>query len=129
MRSLLILLLAVMSSDAMAEWVKVASDAVNAYDVYAKPDSIRRSGDKVKMWDLVDFHEYQKDGDALFLSAKSLHEYDCEELQSRVLYYVWLSKNMGIGVAVYTGSKTQEWEPVKPHSVNEDMLKYACGTK
>jgi len=122
-----ILLLTGVSSNAMAEWVKVTSDAKNAYDVYAKPDSIRRSGEKVKMWDLVDFHTAQKDGDSIFLSAKSLHEYDCEELQSRVIYYVWLSKNMGVGVAVYTGSKTQDWEPVKPHSANEIMLQYVCG--
>ena len=47
---LLTLMLAVVSSSAMAKWVKVSEDKL--VTAYADPTTIRKNGDKVKMWAL-----------------------------------------------------------------------------
>jgi len=49
-KAILIILLTVVSSSAMAEWVKVSEDKL--VTAYADPTTIRKLGDKVKMWAL-----------------------------------------------------------------------------
>ena len=51
---LLTLLLAAVSSSAMAEWVYVAKNKEGTYAVYADPTTIRKAGNTVKMWGLDD---------------------------------------------------------------------------
>ena len=49
---LLTLILAVMSSSAMAEWIAIHQD--EEISTYANPATMRKSGNKVKMWVLFD---------------------------------------------------------------------------
>ena len=50
---LLILLLAVVTSSAMAEWVEFTEDDEETLTVYADPDTIQKTGNIVKMWSLI----------------------------------------------------------------------------
>ena len=57
---LLTLVLAIVSSSVMAEWVYIAEseeEVEEAYFVtaYADPDTIRKTGNRVKMWVMEDF--------------------------------------------------------------------------
>lgn len=52
-KTILMLLLAVVSSSAEAGWIAVG-DGENM-TTYADPTTIRKTGDRVKMWALLDF--------------------------------------------------------------------------
>ena len=121
---LLMMLLAIVSGNAMAEWVKVSVDKGNAD--YADPSSIRKSGNTVKMWTLSDFKTPQTVASYTFLSSKRQAEYDCKGEQHRVLSFDWLSKNMGKGPVIFSKSDTGKWEQVPPNSVAHSMWQLAC---
>jgi len=123
---LLTLLLAVVSSSAMAEWVEVGTTNKSTY--YANPTTIRKSGNKVKMWSLFDYNSVQEVGDKKFLSLKGQNEYDCKEEKIKVLSFTMHYENMGGGDAVYSNNESDEnWEPVSPDSQGENLWKFACG--
>jgi hypothetical protein len=111
---LLTLLLAIVSSSVMAEWVEVGT--TDSYLVYADPTSIRKVGDIVKMRTRVDYKpvemvdgKKQKTIIAKAISvAWSQGEYDCKNIQFRAEFFY-------------------EWTPVSPDSIDEKLWKYACG--
>lgn len=121
------LLLAVASNNVMAEWVAVGTAVGSTY--YVNPNTIRKSGNKVKMWTLIDYNSTQigATGDK-FLSLKFQEENDCKEEQRRLLYYSFHSENMGRGDVVYIEQKPDKnWKPVPPESMGESLWKFACG--
>jgi hypothetical protein len=56
---LLMILLVLSSGPAYAEWVETGHHESDDSVVYADPDTIRRKGDRVKMWELDDFKTIQ----------------------------------------------------------------------
>jgi hypothetical protein len=125
---ILILLLAVVSSNAMAEWVAVNH---NKYATgYADPATIVKDGNIAKMWSMV----VQKRityfiGGYAFKSIKSQEEFDCKVKKMRTLVYSLHPGKMGEGKAIFSDSNPGKWEPVQPDSVMGDFLKIACGKK
>lgn len=85
---------------AYAEWVKVATtdDATIFFD----PDAIRRKGNLVKLWYLLD---------------------------ERILAMAMFSANMGSGNPVFHDSSEHEWTPVHPDSAGKHLWKLACNKK
>jgi hypothetical protein len=127
-----VLLLAVVSSNAMAEWgagwVRVGNSGGDMTP-YANPATIIRDGDIVKVWYLYDFKNVQEGAGDRYMSSTFQGEYDCKEVKGRVLAYTWYSENMGGGNVIYTETSPANWSPVFPGSVEEAVLKYACGKK
>ena len=121
-------LLAVFSTSVLAEWTRVGyGDGTTAY---ADPSNIRKSGDKVKMWNLFDntVAEINKNPSMSYLSQVSQAEYDCKEETIRALTFNWYSKNMGAGRVVHTtGAIHEEPRPIPPGSMVEGIFKVACG--
>jgi len=123
---LLTLMLSIVSSSAMAEWVEV--DSNEKFIAYADPITIRKSGNKVKMWGLMDYNSVNEGAGYKYLSSKAQNEFDCKEEQRRTLYFSWHSENMGGGDVVYIGDEpTKNWSPVAPGSVGKNLWKFACG--
>lgn len=122
---LLLLMLAAVSTSVMAEWVAIGTG--DGFILYANPDTIRKSGNKVKMWSLTDYNSVRKVGIEKFLSDKSQGEYDCKKEQAKNLYSSWHSENMGKGNVVSATNKPRDWFPVAPDSIGEVSLKFACG--
>lgn len=124
-RALIMVLLVALSRNAAAEWIKLGDSTNKTF--YADPESIRKVGDMVKMWDLLDYQSvpinYQ--GKSI-LSAKSQNEYNCKDGESRMLYYSFHSANMGGGVTIVSYSHPNEWEPVAPGSLIMTLWKFAC---
>lgn len=121
-------LLAVFSTSAMGEWTIVTGD--DNTSAYADLSTIRKSGDKVKMWGLIDLKvaKTSKADGTRFLSSVSQNEYDCKEETSRVLSFNWYLKNMGVGEVVYSsGNAHAEFEPRPPGSIDNMLFKVACG--
>ena len=125
---LLTLALTFVSTSAIAEWTKVGeSDKKGGYTAYADLASIRKVGDRAKMWALFDYKIVQKVSGVDFLSEKIRREYDCKEEQMRILAYSLFGWNMESGDLIRSYSQPQKWEAVQPGNIDETEWKVACG--
>ena len=127
---IMLLLLAMVSSGAAAEWVAMGSaDSGDTYfDIYVDP-TIHKSGNMVQMWVMFDFKTVQVDEyGRQYLSDKAQHQYDCKDERSRTLYFTLHSGNMGHGNVVYLGDGIRNnWIPISSDSISEGNWKIACG--
>jgi Surface-adhesin protein E len=122
------MLLAAVSSSAMAEWVQVSGTESNT--VYADPATIHMAGNTVKMWSLYDFKAAQAIGELQsYLSSKQQYEYDCKEKRLRTFSYSFHAGNMATGEVTLSATKTGDWERIAPASVDNDLWKIACGQR
>ena len=132
---ILITLLVLSSGSGYAEWVSIGSSGSGGgYTVYINPDTInpdtiRRKGDLVKMWILLDYKTIQTVVGTSHLSVRSQHQYDCAEDRHRRLAYTFFSGNMESGKGVYSNPDEGKWEPVASDSVAEGLWKIACDKK
>ena len=127
MKLLIVALLTVFSTNVLAEWTEVGGgDGITSY---ADPSTIRKSGNKVKMWSLYDLRVAEKSYDGMrYLSSISQDEYDCKEETYRILALNLHSKNMGAGEVVYSsGNVHSEFTPMPPTSRVWTRFKVACG--
>jgi len=128
-KAILMLLLAVVSSSAMAGWVEVDTSRRVGLTTYADPNTIRKSGNKVEMWVLYDYKTEQTNARKPYMSIKGQWRYDCKKEQQQPIYEILLSENMGkgevIGKAIY--KESVKWLPVSPESIGMVYWKLACG--
>ena len=126
---LLILMLAVVSSSAMAEWVEADTNRRVGLTTYADPTTIRKSGNKVEMWVLYDYKTARTSARKPFMSIKGQWRYDCKEEQQQPIYEILLGENMGkgevSGKSIY--KESVKWLPVSPESIGMVYWKLACG--
>jgi len=123
-KAILMMLLAVVSSSAMAKWVEIGND--KTITIYADPTTIQRVGNKVIMWEVGDFKAANKLGGRPFMSMRKQQEYDCKEKQIRTLNTILYSDGMGKGEVVHTDHKSRNWEPVSPGSYGDFLWRTAC---
>jgi hypothetical protein len=125
---ILVLLLAVVSMGAKAEWVNIYSD--ENFSVFADPSTISKNGNLVKMKSLYDFKAAQ----AIATSNPSQSEtwqkeFDCQIKQYRPLHMALYTENMGKGTAIRISDEVGNWTPILTESLNEIEWKTACGKK
>lgn len=119
---ILTMLLTVVSSNAMAEWVKVGHK--EDITVYADPSTISRADNTVKMWKLVDYQKTPvQDFTKPFRSFKVQIEFDCPNGNSRRVAQIFYSDNMGEGEAVLTENIDEKWTL---HNLADTLWKIAC---
>ncbi|MBI3527215.1 MAG: hypothetical protein HY067_04530 [Betaproteobacteria bacterium] len=124
-RTILMMLLLVVSGGAAAEWVQVGGNESSTS--YADPATIRKTGDMVKMWNLLDFKTAQaRPYGTPYLSQKTQQEYDCKEGRARIIDLLRYSENMGTGEITSSESDSGKWEPVPPGTVSEALWELAC---
>lgn len=133
-RVILMILLTVVSSSAMARWVEIGNN--ENYTTYVDSTTVRKAGNKVKMWSLFDYKVvFPSIEGRLTLSAKRQDEFDCKKVQSRVIDRSVHSENMGRGEVVYAehymgnnpaGSGVGLFASIAQGSILETMWKYAC---
>jgi len=128
-RAISMMLLAVVSSSAMAEWVYVTETEkkteVEAFTAYADPTTIRKTSNRVKMWSLYDYKTVQERG---IISAKQKNEYNCKKKQSRQLFLSAYSGHMTNGETVLIYNEPDDhWKRAPLGSVLEAVLEFACG--
>lgn len=125
---ILMMLLAFVSSNAVAGWAKVNSNPENGLTVYADPTTIVKTGDTVVMPSLYDFKAVQvEEGFEPYISARFQVEYDCKAEQKRLVEFQNFSGKMGSGEVVFSYNDTDKWTPVEPESISESLWKFACG--
>ena len=128
MKKVWVLLLLIVSTSVFAEWANV--DDNDEMTTYVDFGTIKKKGNKVKMWHLTDFKTVQKVGNDRFLSMLSRDEYDCDEETSRMLDLYWYSGNMRNGDRVFSAPNIKdEPESISPGGVNKTLFEIACSNK
>ena len=128
MKKLLVLLLLMVSTTVFAEWTKVDGSEVSG--AYVDFQTIRKKGNKTKMWRLFDFTTVMNDQGYKYRSSVTRHEYHCEENTLRMLDIALYSGNMESGIAIYVNNNIKmEPESIIPNTVGETIFKIACGKK
>ena len=129
-RRILLLLLTVLMlgvGPVYAEWVEVGGKVEEGLTLYVELDTLSRSGDVVKMWELWDFKTSRTETKPPHMSVKSQREYDCTKKLGRLLALTAFSGNMGSGEVVYSNSDFKDQGiPVEPGSVAESVWKVVC---
>jgi len=121
---LLTLMLAVVSSSAMAEWVEIVHSTDGNY-FYADPTTIEKAGDRVTMWVLADYGAKQSNKT---LSSEVHMQFDCKKEQDRVLYLASFPGNMAAGKQLHgSANDNPNWNQVNLAGIDGSMWKYACG--
>src|SRR5688572_25185932 len=80
MRFVVMMVLAVASGVAVADWTKVATTESDT-DIYVDRATISKSGNLARMWILEDRKVADTFSGKTFLSAKLHYEYDCKDNQ------------------------------------------------
>ncbi len=130
LKVILMMLLAVVSNSAMAEWVKVYFNHTET--IYADFASEQNEGNIVKMRSLSDYKTLQKTRNGIaYLSTIEPGEYDCNEEKVRALSAFRYSKNMGSGKMVSRSSSflNENWAQLVPGNIDHVLWKHACGKK
>ncbi len=127
-RTILTLLLAAMSTGAMAEWLRIGINGGNTQ--YVDSSTIREDGNMVKAWTLIDSKTPNRVGiDEPHLSMKIQEEYDCNKEQIRVLSSSTHSENMGQGRVITFSINPTEWMGIPPDSFAALKSQLLCGKK
>jgi len=122
----LALSLALASAQAAAEWTAVGR-ANEIYSVFVNLESIRRSGDLVRMHGLYDFRrqDFTPEGRGLHSTAV-LREYDCAGRRVRLMFSVDFSGHMGEGDVVSASHRPGRWEAVLEGGIDDAYWNVAC---
>lgn len=119
-----------LSGPAYGEWVPIAGkvvEEVTEYTVYVEPATIRRNGEVVELWALMDFYAIQTEPSPPYLSVKAQREFHCTEERVRLLALTAFSGNMGSGKVVFSYSDPNDQGiSVEPGSVAQSLWKVAC---
>ncbi|TMQ31281.1 MAG: hypothetical protein E6K65_01990 [Nitrospirae bacterium] len=122
----LITLLVLSRGPAYADWVETVQNDQAGVTIYVDSDTVLRKGDRVKVWELIDYKTIQTVAGTSYLSARVQREYNCAGDLQRTLALTKLSGNMGTGKVILTNSDEQKWEPVDPGSIGKRLWKFAC---
>ena len=127
----LIIFLFLSSIPAYAEWVAVEKDYLlpGLQTVYVDPESIRREGNLVTIWQLIDFTWMQGNprGPHRFLSTKTHKQFDCAGKRVRLLAFTEFSRGMGTGMPGDGYVDKDNWLPVEAESMSHALWEAACG--
>ena len=128
---LLITFLLLSSGPAYAGWVAVERDYLSPglQTVYIDPDSIRREGSVVTIWQLIDFKWMQGNprGPTRYLSTKTQKQFDCADKRLRLLAFTEFSRGMGSGIPRDGYVDKDNWLPVEAESMSDALWEVACG--
>lgn len=127
-KPLLVLMLILVSTSAMAGWVKTGED--DEFTHYADIATVRKFQGKAKVWRLIDYKSLHQANKYKCLSSKVQQEFDCKEEQVRVHAFSLFSKNMGAGKIVFSSTLPDDvWMPVAAEVNDAALFNIACGKK
>lgn len=124
MKYLLVLVMLV-ASPAWAGWEHVVQSG-NGDRFLINYQTIRKDGNKVKFWQLVNFQTPQALGEVKYLSIRSRQEYDCKQEQKRVLAVSAFGNWNADGQVVIKEEETGKWQEIAPETVAWEIMKKVC---
>jgi hypothetical protein len=132
MKPLLLIFLLVLSPTlTFAEWVVVERDyfSPGLQAVYVDSTNIQRDGNLVTISQLIDYKWMQGNyvGTPRFLSTTARKQFDCANRRVRSLSFTEYYGHMATGVAAMGYVSTDQWQPIKPQTLNHALWEIACG--
>ena len=124
----LMMLLAGACTAAAAAWEPVGEN--KELSRYADPATIRKSGNMVQIWALLDYKTTQVFEDRPYLSVKELVEFDCANGRLQLLTIFAYSDHLAKGNIIHRAwFDFEEWQPVRRGTTNEALSKFACAKR
>ena len=125
----MMLMLLVSTNVFAVNWVEVGSGTFDSIS-YVDSESIRKDGNKIRAWILVDFNSVQVDDAKRYWSVLYRVEFDCFEGTSRMIDTYKYSEKMKYGDIVFSATNlTNPATSDIPGSIGEATLKVACAKK
>jgi hypothetical protein len=130
-KMILSLLLAALSTHAMADWVLIFK--YSDTDVYADPSTINRVKDKVTMWSVTDSRIDKDFLGVRYRSSVTAVEYDCTRMTALDVKSTYYKGQMGQGELSGTSPPAGGYFlgypalPLQPDTPAEIAWKMACG--
>jgi hypothetical protein len=122
MKTLLLALTLLISGSAWADWVLIGTSS--ATDFFIDPTTIRKDGNRRKIWSLQDQKQRDKRG---FLSIRTRFEFDCIEGKATMLAISTHSGAMGAGDTLsFEQFSLPEWYDTPPNTSLEAIQKVSC---
>ena len=129
MRTICIVVLALVPAVAQADWVKVAESRDTVY--YIDPATIRTDGSFRQAWEIQDFVDKRPNGAR---SRRALFEFDCSAERWRVLSIADHTEPMGSGTAFGAWAGQSEWSYIAARTgtnipasaTNRTILRFVC---
>ena len=126
MKLLTILLALLITTNVYAEWTIFGlggSGSVNFYD----KSTVKRNGDKIKVWTYLNFASYDKLANYLNISSmRSLQEIDCVNETLRTLSFQTFTEQDLNGNVIDVPITNQTTTYIPPDSPNADLMKLVC---
>lgn len=111
-KDILMLLLAVVSSNAMAAWVQ--SSGGMHYSYYYDPATISGNGNIAQMFTMYDYEKPITLGAGKMMSKTMQNEYHCKKEMFRSVTISGYSGNMGGGKVIVTIKGDDKWDDILP---------------
>lgn len=108
---------------AWADWTRFSALEADAVVVYVDIGSIRREGDKIRLWQLFDFKEPDSRGRR---SYRTLAELDCKESKIRYVQDEYFAGKMASGALLDSNATPHEWTYAAPGTLPMMMLTVHC---
>lgn len=126
---ILILVVTLISSNAFAEWTRIAGGDDDS-DLYVDLDTFRRNSSKVKLWVMQNFKVLQGGGKQHKYQSSTIQwELDCKEEQARTLAIIAFSGKKGSGKPISSNYPSYAlWTPQPPGSLGEAVFDAGCHT-
>jgi len=120
-----LILFALLSESAMAEWVRV--DSNDKVTVYADPSTSRKKLYIVRVSSLFDFKaEHTSSDGKTYQSIMRETDFNCRENLQRMVSFSIHSGKMAKGKVLNNGSDPQDWQPVSKSGIAQSMKNFAC---
>mgnify|MGYP000950494226 FL=1 len=82
----------------------------------------------MRLWTIEDFVDTQEAANYLYLSVKSYAEFDCKNLQIRIMAYSVYEENMAKGERIFSKGTPWEWEKINKNTIYDLYQRKACKT-
>lgn len=120
---ILMMLLIVMSSSAMAEWDKFGR--TEKFDDYIDPSSIIKTGNMAAVLNLRDYKTPESFGEITFQSVIERRQFNCKNSKVRLLNVYFYAEHMGVK-EIYSQLDPTPWRSIDGKGENY-TFEQSCG--
>lgn len=114
------------ATPSIASWERISHD--DDSDEYIDLSTIRRKGNKVKVWGISNYSKPMPFGPyKTYRSTKIQWEYDCGNEMQRVFFIMGYTGPMGSGQNTGSEQNPRNWTPVAPETIGERLYHLVCG--
>ena len=124
MKKIFLAFILLITSNVWAEWTYISK--IGGDTDYIDFKTVKKVGQTVKFWNLVDFKKVQLLVDKPYLSFRQFKEINCSNNTQRSLYLIFSDGNMGDGQVIYSGDSDNKHAPIAPETIASFEQEILC---